>query len=465
MASSTATPAETAAGEVQTLLRFLSQDARVPLATALSKINDLRKAQLNTPEAISRSNALADLKPIFSGDEKLAKQILAAAKRISNPNSKKRASDSGDGGDASASKRARGGQQRKTRGDGYGLQQIQSPAELEASLALPISTLSISELQAITIQTNRAPLLLAFAVTLLKYTMPEQPLSSRLSLAQAVVSMNSRTKARSIGLAGMGGKSAEEEGLGDGQPKVRVMGREVPVMRRSGYFVDAGVERGLGGGGGGGHTNEGTYDDTAGRQPSIKGGEAAEKQDPNPNSPHPNQGEEHHHQHETPLWALDLEALKNLHTTAPTPPTPRSTRHPPTSHLPIHTPQSAHSYLLKSFTLTSTQTKLPPSPSSPPKPHPRQKASSSSSQAAALSHLLQSLDLLFSSWAVAAADADASGGGGRGNDDDLDSRAWRSYLRVRPDVVGGVGGWGQRGEVGLGAILGERRGGAGGVGG
>lgn len=84
-----------------------------------------------------------------------------------------------------------------------------------------------------TIYTNRAPLVLAFAVQLLKYTMPEQPPSSRLSLGQAVVSANSRSRAVSLGLEK--GSSAEGEGWGAGQPKVRVLGREVHVLKRSGY--------------------------------------------------------------------------------------------------------------------------------------------------------------------------------------------------------------------------------------
>lgn len=63
--------------------------------------------------------------------------------------------------------------------------------------------------------------------------MPEQPPSSRLSLAQAVVSANSRTKAVNIGLAK--GPSADEEGFGEGQPRIRVMGREVAVLKRGGY--------------------------------------------------------------------------------------------------------------------------------------------------------------------------------------------------------------------------------------
>jgi hypothetical protein len=81
--------------------------------------------------------------------------------------------------------------------------------------------------------TNRAPLVLAFAVALLSHTMPEQPLSSKLSLGQAVVSLNSRSKAVSLGLEK--GKGAHEEGWGQGQPKVKVLGREVSVLKRSGY--------------------------------------------------------------------------------------------------------------------------------------------------------------------------------------------------------------------------------------
>jgi hypothetical protein len=96
------------------------------------------------------------------------------------------------------------------------------------------------------IYTNRAPLVLAFAVELLKYTMPEQPPSSRLSLGQAVVSVNSRSKAVSLGIEK--GKGADEEGWGMGQPKVRVMGREISVLKRTGYEwreeVKAEVEKG-----------------------------------------------------------------------------------------------------------------------------------------------------------------------------------------------------------------------------
>jgi hypothetical protein len=108
-----------------------------------------------------------------------------------------------------------------------------TPKELEDSLTIPVETDEEKILTTRPLQTNRAPLVLAFAVELLRYTMPEQPLSSRLSLAQAVVSANSRSKAVSIGLEK--GASADDEGWGEGQPRVRVMGREIAVLKRGGY--------------------------------------------------------------------------------------------------------------------------------------------------------------------------------------------------------------------------------------
>jgi len=36
------------AQDLQSLLRFLSQDAKLPLAQALAKVKDLQAAQLNT---------------------------------------------------------------------------------------------------------------------------------------------------------------------------------------------------------------------------------------------------------------------------------------------------------------------------------------------------------------------------------------------------------------------------------
>lgn len=407
-----------AAAEVQTLLRLLSQDARVPLSTALSKINDLRKAKLNTPEAISRSSAIADLGPIFSGDEKLARQVLAAAKRVSNPKSKKR-SATGDGaaGSSPIAKRARGAP------SGERHEQL-TPAAAEVSVAFPQSTLSVDDLQSISVQTNRAPLLLAFAVTLLKYTMPEQPLSSRLSLAQAVVSANSRTKAQSIGL--VAGKSAEDEGWGQGQPRVKVMGRMIPVMRRSGYGPDTSTS------GNAGHANvnvktEGQSPESQASMQGDKDGDVVPKENKEQTS---NEKETK----ELPLWGLDLEALRkiNNHKTGQGGRTIQASTASDRLHLPIHTPQSAQAYLLKSFTILSPQQPTKAAPTN----------SSKQNSPAALSHLLLALNLLFSSWAM------------NGDDSiDLDSKAWGWYVHLRPEVEPGERGWGQKGRVDLGAIL------------
>lgn len=107
------------------------------------------------------------------------------------------------------------------------------PAEYEASLALPAAETDEGVLARTTLVTNRAPLVLAFAVELLRHTMPEQPPSSRLSLAQAVVSANSRSRAVGLGLER--GPSADEQDFGHGQPRVRILGREVAVLKRGGY--------------------------------------------------------------------------------------------------------------------------------------------------------------------------------------------------------------------------------------
>jgi len=122
------------------------------------------------------------LKNIFV-DEKTARQVLNAAKRVT----KKRTFS--DAPAAPSPKKAK---------PTFG--QPLDPPEVEASLALPEAELDEEKLKSTTLYTNRAPLVLAFAVTLIKHTMPEQPMSSRLSLAQAVTSMNSTSKAINIGM-------------------------------------------------------------------------------------------------------------------------------------------------------------------------------------------------------------------------------------------------------------------------
>ena len=197
-----------AAAEVQTLLRFLTKDARVPLVEAMPKINALRKQQLNTPENIAKADE-ASLKAVFT-DEKVLKQVVNAAKRVSGPKKRILSQPS-----AQTSKRVKA-----------------DPGAIdeEASLALPQTELSVDELEHLSIETNRAPLFLSFTIAVLAYTHPEQPLSSRWSLAQTVVSAGAQSKAKYLGLTS--GPTAEEDGWAQGQPKIKIMGREVAVMRR-----------------------------------------------------------------------------------------------------------------------------------------------------------------------------------------------------------------------------------------
>ena len=166
----------------------------------------------------------ADLSAISTAinDAKAAKSLQTACKSLVKDPSKKRSADSTVSPTAKRIKSA------------YELaSEPQTPQALEASLELPQPSTDGEVISQTTIYTNRAPLVLAFAVQLLKYTMPEQPLSSRLSLAQAVVSVNSRSKAVSLGLEK--GASAEGEGWGMGQPKMRILGREIHVLKRGGY--------------------------------------------------------------------------------------------------------------------------------------------------------------------------------------------------------------------------------------
>jgi hypothetical protein len=390
----------TAAAEVQALLRFLSQDAKVPLSVCLSKVGDLRKAQLSSAENISKSD-LNIISTIFA-DEKVAKQVLNAAKRVANPK-KRPASQSAN---PTAIKLVRGA-------DG-------SAQPSETALELPRSDLEEDTLNVISIQTNRAPLVLAFAVTLLKYTMPEQPVSSRLSLAQAVVSANSQSKAKSIGITTE--NTAEEEGWGKGQPKVKIMGREIAVMRR----VLTQQE-------------DVTEDST---QTTVKADRGPESQET--------------------YWGMDLDALRKS-----TGPLIAGKNAGSATGLPIYTPESARNYLLRSMAIiedaikpkegikpitradedanpesssNSSKPKQSSSPrTSPPSKKPTAKELTAKKEQAAAT-LLQTLDLLFSSWAHLSRD-------------ELDRRAWSWYLHVRPDIAQGQAGWGQKGRVELADIL------------
>ncbi|KAF2818959.1 hypothetical protein CC86DRAFT_363331 [Ophiobolus disseminans] len=373
------------AQDLQSLLRFLSQDAKVPLAQALGKVKDLQAAKLNTASDLAGAD-IDSLKTVF-GDEKIARQVLNAAKRVS----KKRKASESSGPVPPSPKKAK---------PLYG--QPLNPAEFETSLALPEAQRDEEVLRSAVVFTNRAPLVLAFAVTLLKYTMPDQPISSRLSLAQAVTSMNSKNKAIHIGIDQ--GHAAEDEGWGEGQPILRIMTRDVRVMKRWGYDWE-----------------EPSTQDTlkASTQETLASSEATLVEEPISKEP--------------ALWGVDLEALKKA--AAPN----NATGHKASSsQLPIFTAQSARAYLMKAFE----------TPKDPSKAAPAKKQSGSVMAAEKernLGMVLGALELLYESWVHVL------------GKEDLDKRAWGWYVRVRPEVATGAAGWGGKGNVKLSDILDLRR--------
>ncbi|KAI9771708.1 MAG: hypothetical protein M1840_001924 [Geoglossum simile] len=376
-----------AQAELQSLLRFLSGDAKIPLASAMGKSFYLYG--FDSVSAISKAD-LQTIHGIFA-DDKLSKQVLNAAKRVTK---KRSAADALPPSSPSPTKR------KKTNAP---LSDALTSTEMEHSLELPLCGMDEEGLSKVVLFTNRAPLVLAFAVAILKHEMPHQPLSSRLSLAQAVVSANSRSKAVSLGLEK--GKSAEEEGWGQGQPSVKIMGREVRVLRRWDYSQ-----------------GEESSSDPKGAEEEGKSIAGTPTATGDPTSP--------------ALWGLDLEALRQANTSQPSSATSRIS-----GELPIYTAQAARSYLLKSFATAPPPTE---SPSEPPK-----KKKSPSAIAAEKEHnlglLLGALDLLYGSWSCVL------------TREELDRRAWGWYVNVRPDVETGVAGWGGKGEVRLADILNLKR--------
>ncbi|EMC93047.1 hypothetical protein BAUCODRAFT_76812 [Baudoinia panamericana UAMH 10762] len=371
------------AGELQALLRFLSQDAKVPLATAMSKVKDLQKASLDSPEKLAKVKH-TDIAVLFT-DEKVAKQIISAAKRVS----KKRAA----GDDAALSPA------KKKRHD-FSAGPPSGPLDLEASIALPVSTASEEELSNAVVHSNRAPLVLAFTVTLLKHTMPEQPLSSRLSLAQAYVSTTSRSRAVSLGIQTLDKAEIEaEERLAEGQPSVSIMGKGLRVLRRWGYEWNQPAE---------GEPKSKSQTDETDDEPDT--------QDQSNRPP--------------ALWALDLEALRKSNRSDIASANIAAGNH---SKLPIYTPQSARAYLLKSFDSVDPSGKKPSA------------AARVERKASNLGHLLRTIELLYDSWAKVL------------EPEELEKRTWGWYVKVRPAVEDGVAGWGGKNEIKLSDILALRK--------
>ena len=357
--------------ELRVLLTFLTRDAKVPLAVSIATCKTLRENGLSSPEAIAKSNADV-LNPIFN-DDKIVKQVRAAAKRVSNP--KKRAASGSDG------------------------PQVKQPklADKETQLELPMTDITIDGVSDYVIETNRAPLFLAFALVVAGFIFPDQPLSSRLSLAQGVTSAGAQSKAKYIGLTE---STAEDEGWADGQPKVSLMGREIAVMRRH-IAVDIKVEPDV----------DGTVvEDTVATREAF--------------------------------WSIDLEALKktNAASTAGKANTGLS--------LPVHRPEAARAYLMKSIDLVESSTdemegkaikaedtdQLGKSKTTTTKQRMARKEK-------AVALLLKAVTHVCCSWSNEL------------SQDDLQRKANSWYMKVRPYVEGGQAGWGQRGQVQLRDII------------
>ncbi|KAH7319736.1 hypothetical protein B0I35DRAFT_352582 [Stachybotrys elegans] len=207
--------------DLQALLRIFTS-RKVTMLAAMGHVKALQAQNLRTIDQIAEA-PLSSIEAAIS-DAKLAKSIHTACKSHGKKATKRAAEDDTP---SSSAKKAKFDVHRRDL-DYSAL----SADELEASLVLPVEE-DEDVIKATTVVTNRAPLFLAFAVELLAFTMPEQPPSSRLSLAQAVVSANSKSKAISLGIekAPLGGETQ----LSEAQPKLRVMTREVPVLKRGGY--------------------------------------------------------------------------------------------------------------------------------------------------------------------------------------------------------------------------------------
>lgn len=368
--------------DVPALLRFLTQDAKVPLATAMTKAKDLVDSKYNDYHSLETAD-IKILSRIFDNDDKVAKQIRNAAKRLA----KKRAAST-DGQVPTPAKRQR-------RDPFESIASI-PPHEFETSLALPMCTDDADALKDHVFTTNRAPLVLAFAIALLRYTMPDQPPSSHLSLAQAVVSEGARNKAKAIGLSKT--PTANDEGWAKGQPVVRVMNRDVSVLRRWGY-----------------DWSHGAADDKVESEHNEPLGE----DDKSP-----------------ALWAIDLEQLKTMNG-----PLTFATHTPDTAGLPVYSATRARDYLLRSFETTRPDIEVK---DEVPKIK-RTAAVAAAERFTNVGRLLRALDLLFASWAPYISATE------------LDKRAWTWYVKVRPDVEHGVAGWGAKGQVRLADILALRR--------
>ncbi|KAL4800500.1 hypothetical protein BDV19DRAFT_384317 [Aspergillus venezuelensis] len=327
-----------ATAQVQILLRFLSQDAKVPLTTALGKVNDLMKADLATPENIFK-RGLKPLQEVFE-DDKAAN--VPTESNTESPQKRKVSSNAN----------------------------TTTSFATENSLALPVLNAGEEELSDVVPLTNRAPLVLAFAAV-------------------------------SLGIES--GTSADSEGWGEGQPTVSVLGRSIRVLKRWDYNP--------------------REDQTEEPQQGVSASdEVLGQRSPHDSEPVP------------PLWGIDTEALKKAQSMSLKPAANADKA------LPIYAPQSARAYILKAFLPFDKDDTIEPGST-------RKKGQThvERTRETCLGQLLRSIDLICQSWASTL------------SADELDRRAWSWYVRVRPSVQSGRGGWGEKGAVKLSEILDLKR--------
>ena len=148
------------------------------------------------------------------------------------------------------------------------------------------------------------------------------------------------------------------------------------------------------------------------------------------------------------VWGIDLEAMKS----SSKPAASRSSDAGVVG-MPIHRPEAARAYLLKSFAQRVEEDEESPPEGGPgpqvtPSPHSKKKTTKSALEAEKeenLGRLLGALRLLYDSWAPHLTAAE------------LDRRAWTWYTAVRPEVESGPAGWGAKGPLKLAKILDLRR--------
>lgn len=382
--------------DLSTLLRFMTQTACIPLAQSLTLARPLHAAS-QSPESLA-SITPKEIHTIIGAatdpDSKISKQISNAARRAQ----KKRAA--GNPAPLSSSPK-----KRKAPSIGTNAATTQCPC-------LPAPLTDEPTIHAVVVHTNRAPLLLAFTVLLLRYTHPSQPEDSRLSIAMAVVSRGAKLRAVELGIRD-GKRVGKAEEMGKGHRCLRVLGRDVAVLRRekdqrtSSHGAAATPITGK---------KEENREAESDSQATL-GAPQTLHEEREKDQDQDQVQEEEEEEEEDWFWGLDIDALADSKSTA----------------LLIHTPQSAYTYLAKAFPTVDLENGTK-----------NDKATAkvqAENKAHNLPFVLGAIDALYASWATTL------------SPDELDRRAWNWYAAVRPAVEHGRQGWGGKGAVHLSAIL------------